>query len=242
MPGHDRKEKAYSKHFGRRGRRSPVDPYEARIANTVVAYDINAAIGLQNKAPAWPFGKESCDCHTRRPIQNRAQRPIHRTQAINYLLLAGLQHGRLVNFRTERLQYEFVSTTLNLEERRRFRVVADEWVEKNAASRRLRLKLIELLEDWGAFLDVNLYREGLVYFLGGANSVCKPVEILSGQKVIGTQNLNLLDLNAAFALTMKHRQATFMRDHLDRLLHHTSLKAIPWINLNHHLAEFITLR
>jgi hypothetical protein len=33
-----------------------------------------------------------------------------------------------------------------------------------------------------------------------------------------------------------------MRGHLERLLRHTSLRAVQWINLNHHLAEFVTLR
>jgi poly-beta-hydroxyalkanoate depolymerase len=52
----------------------------------------------------------------------------------------------------------------------------------------------------------------------------------------------MLGPNIAFALTMKQRKATLMRDHLERLLRHTSLQAIQWINLNHHLAEFATLR
>ena len=32
-----------------------------------------------------------------------------------------------------------------------------------------------------------------------------------------------------------------MRDHLGRLLYHTRLKAIQWINLNRHQAESATL-
>jgi hypothetical protein len=33
-----------------------------------------------------------------------------------------------------------------------------------------------------------------------------------------------------------------MRDHLTRLLEHTRLQAIQWINLNRHRVEFTTLR
>ena len=166
----------------------------------------------------------------------------HRAQALHYLLLAGLKHGCLVTFRTERLQHEFVSTTLTLEDRRRFRVVDNEWVEMNPASQELKVKTIELLKDWGAFLDANLYREALVHLLGGPSSVSKSVEIISGATPVGSQKLNMLGPNIAFALTMKQRKATLMRDHLERLLRHTSLQAIQWINLNHHLAEFATLR
>ena len=165
----------------------------------------------------------------------------HRGQSLNYLLLAGLKHGRLINLRTERVQHEFVSTTLTPEERRRFKVAASDWVEMNAESRQLKARMIELLEDWGAFLDVNLYREALVHFLGGSGSVCKAVEVFSGARRVGTQNLNLLHEDTAFALTTKQQGAGAMREHLERLLHHTPLKAIQWINLNRHRAEFTTL-
>ena len=43
----------------------------------------------------------------------------------------------------------------------RFQVAEDNWVEMNAESRQLKAKTVELIEDWGAFLDVNLYREAL---------------------------------------------------------------------------------
>jgi GxxExxY protein len=165
----------------------------------------------------------------------------HRGQALNYLLLAGLRHGRLVNLRTERVQHEFVSTTLTPEERRRIRVVDGEWVETNAASGQLKAKLVALLEDWGGFLDVNLYREALVHFLGGAGAVYRAVEVFSGSRRVGAQRLNLLDEDTGFALTMKAGGGGGMREHLGRLLEHTRLKAIQWINLNQHRAEFTTL-
>ncbi len=165
----------------------------------------------------------------------------HRGQALNYLLLAGLKHGRLINLRTERAQHEFVSTTLTPEERRRFSVEEGDWVELNVESRQLKARTIALLEDWGAFLDVNLYREALVHFLGGAASVCKAVEVFSGSRRVGAQNLNLLNEDTAFALTTKQEGAGAMRDHLGRLLEHTRLKAIQWVNLNRHRAEFTTL-
>src|SRR5258706_14804384 len=162
----------------------------------------------------------------------------HRGQSLNYPLLAGLKHGCLVNFRTERVQHEFVSTTLTPEERYRFRVEEGEWVEMNAESRQLKLKAIEILQDWGAFLDVNLYREALVYFQGGPLKVNQAVEVFSGPRRLGVQNLNLLNAHTAFAVTSKPRDTGVIRDHLDRLLHHTQLKTIQWINLNRHVIEF----
>jgi hypothetical protein len=134
-----------------------------------------------------------------------------------------------------------VSTTLTPEERRRFRVVESDWVEMNPESRELKAKALELIEDWGAFLDVNLYREALVHFLGGPGKVCQAVEVFSGTRRLGAQNLNLLTQETGFAFTTKSKGVGAMRDHLERLLHHTRLQAIQWINLNRHLAEFTTL-
>jgi len=76
----------------------------------------------------------------------------HRSQSLNYLLLTGLQHGRLVNFRSERVEYEFVSTTLTSEERRRFLVAEREWVEMNAESRNSRPKRLNFWRTGALFL------------------------------------------------------------------------------------------
>ena len=167
--------------------------------------------------------------------------PTHRGQSLNYLLLAGLKHGRLVNLRSERVEHEFVSTSLTAEERRKFRVLESDWLEPDKESAQLKSKTTDLLHDWGAFLDVNLYREALIHFLGGPARVCKAVEIFSGTRCVGTQTFNLLSEETAFAFTMKTQEVGAMRDHLTRLLYHTRLKSIQWINLNKHLVEFSTI-
>jgi GxxExxY protein len=167
--------------------------------------------------------------------------PAHRSQALNYLLLAGLKHGRLINLRTERVQHEFVSTTLTAEERRRFEVIEHDWSEADERSRLLKITMIDLLKDWGTFLEVGLYREALIHFMGGPSTVTQPVQIFSGSRSLGTQKLNLINDDIAFAVTAKPASAGAFRDHLNRLLHHTNLRAIQWINLNRHNIEFTTL-
>jgi GxxExxY protein len=167
--------------------------------------------------------------------------PAHRGQSLNYILMAGMRHARLVNFRTERVEHEFISTTLTPEERRRFTVEDRDWIEESDRSRFLKEKTIELLQDWGAFLDVNLYREGLVHFLGGAAAVTRPIEIFRGSRAVGTQRLNLVTDEEGFALTMLPGNSGAMREHLRRLLEHTGLRHIHWINLNRHRVEFATL-
>jgi GxxExxY protein len=167
--------------------------------------------------------------------------PLHRSQSLNYLLFAGLRHGKLVNFRTVRVQHEFVSTTLTPEERRRFTVNHGDWLECDEGSRLIKAKMLELLADWGAFLDVALYREGLVHFMGGAASVSKALPVYSGSRQIGTQMMNMISDKVGFALTCMQARSKALREHLERLLQHVPLKAIQWINLNRHQIEFRTL-
>lgn len=51
----------------------------------------------------------------------------HRGQALQYLLLAGLNHGKLINLRPPSVEHEFVSTKLTNEKRRQFRVREEQW-------------------------------------------------------------------------------------------------------------------
>ena len=167
--------------------------------------------------------------------------PSHRTQTLNYALLADIKHAKLVNFRPDRVEHEFVSTTLDQTARRQFRVEERNWSEVSLQCRWLREKLTALLADWGAFLEVSLYRDAIIYFLGGAVVACPPVEILDDDTVLGCQNFCLLTSETAFACTALTHAQDRMDKHLRRLLAHTRLKAVQWANFNHATLELTTL-
>ena len=167
--------------------------------------------------------------------------PAHRNQALSYLFLTSLNHGRLVNLRTERVQHEFVSTRLTHESRRQFTVADDRWRDLGKESTLLKTKLLDLLHDWGAFLDVALYREALLHFLGGRPAVCRPVRVFSGANCIGTQDMLLLTEHVAWAITAVPSPAAKMEEHQQRFLRHTQLRHLQWINLSHHRVELATL-
>jgi GxxExxY protein len=167
--------------------------------------------------------------------------PAHRAQALNYLLLAGMQHGTLVNLRTERVQHEFVSTQLTPERRRQFTVADTQWRDPGPESAFLKLQMLDLLHDWGAFLEVSLYRDALTFFLGGAAVVQKSVEVFSGARSLGNQTLHLLTPDTAFAVSAVTEEPEQFGMHLTRFLRHTRLRHLQWINLNHHSIEFQTL-
>lgn len=47
----------------------------------------------------------------------------HQKQTINYLLLTGLQHAKLINFRPQSVEYRFVTTQLTPEKRYNFKII-----------------------------------------------------------------------------------------------------------------------
>ncbi|MCA9120790.1 MAG: GxxExxY protein [Planctomycetaceae bacterium] len=166
----------------------------------------------------------------------------HRTQALNYLLLTGMQHGLLVNLRSNKVTKEFVSTTLDGSERRRLVVDDSNWRDVNAESERVKCHLLELLADWGGFLQLSLYREAIVHAFGGASTVLKRVPIYGDTAAVSTQEVCCLCTDTALALTaIKDNQAS-MRRHLQQFLDHTRLAHLQWINLHHHDITFRTLK
>ena len=167
--------------------------------------------------------------------------PAHRAQGLNYLFLAGMQHGRLVNLRPERVEHEFLSTQLTPHRRRQFTVVDSDWQGADAASAWLREKVIALLNDWGAFLEVSLYRDAITHFLGGPERVFLPVPVRSRDRLLGEQPVHLLAPDTAFAFTAITADGTSMADHQRRFLQHTPLRRIQWVNFNRHQIEFTTL-
>jgi GxxExxY protein len=166
---------------------------------------------------------------------------VHRLQGLNYMFLAGMKHSLLANLRPERVEHEFLSTTLTQDERRKFSFVDTDWREVNDESRVMREKLVQLLLDWGAFLDVYLYRDAIAHLLGGAEQTIGPVPVRSGERLIGNQIVHFLNAETAFAFTALPKNRGGMEDHQRRFLKHTPLKYIQWVNFNRHHVEFTTL-
>ena len=166
----------------------------------------------------------------------------HRAQGLNYLCLTGMQHARLVNLRAPRVEHEFLSTRLTFEKRRQFKVLELGWKSANPESDWLRGKIIELVADWGAFLEVILYRDAITHLLGGEARVIQAVPVYCGERFIGEQTVHTLTHDTAFALTALSRTPSRMEEHLLRFLRHTPLRCIQWINFNHHDIEFKTLQ
>ncbi|MBL8826098.1 MAG: GxxExxY protein [Planctomycetaceae bacterium] len=165
----------------------------------------------------------------------------HVAQTLNYLFLCGLHHGTLLNFRSTRVEHQFVSTSITPRDRHTYEIRKAHWRPLSAECNRLYTTVSRLLAEWGAYLDLVLYREGLVHFLGGSERIEREVAIYSRETAIGSQSMTLLTDEIAFSLTSATRDPHLVAEHQQRLLAHTRLRALHWINFNRQVITIQTI-
>lgn len=166
----------------------------------------------------------------------------HESQLLNYLFLSGLREGKLVNFSSPSVQHRFVSTNIEPETRYSFAIDDSEWAADIPSSEKLRVIVCELLSDWGAFLDINLYREAVFHFSGGEEQLLAPIDISVGERMVGHQKMHVLDEETALHISSTLRNIMPYRKQLHRVLSHTNLKQIQWINFCRNEIKLVTVR
>jgi GxxExxY protein len=164
----------------------------------------------------------------------------HRGQLLNYLFLTGLSHGKLVNFRPERVGHEFVNNPVTTADRRSFEIAAGDWEEVETQS--LKDRLIALLRDWGVGLELGLYEEAAAHICAHVENETD-VEIRRHSHLLDVQRMRLAAPGLAIRFTALPPDAHGnYAVHLKRFIDHTDLKAIQWINITRRLVQFITIR
>jgi len=164
-----------------------------------------------------------------------------RIQTLDYLFTTGTKHGKIINFRPASVEHEFVSTTLDHKARRSFRVHDSRWDRCSEDADELRNRMIDILHDWGAFLDTHIYEEAIIHFLGGEQKIVRRVDIGTGAQVLGSQKFSCLSETDCFLITAAKGDITRYESHLTRLLSHTPLRKLHWINLNRSTIQFASL-
>ena len=166
----------------------------------------------------------------------------HCNQLLNYLLLLGWRHGKLLNFRPPSLESRFISTTLNHAERMSLAFDDREWVETCPEDALLKGRLVDLLSDLGLFLDVSLYWEALLKLMEKDSFGLQDVEIHSSGRVLGFHRMCLLNHETAWHLSTVRDHFETYGTHLSRLVSHSNLRCLHWINLNHRQVMMKTLK
>ena len=157
--------------------------------------------------------------------------PRHRAQVMHYLMLTELAHAKLVNLRPESIEHEFVNCGLTRADRGAFATDTRAWNDRLPGARSFREILLELLRDWGAGLDTQLYTEALTHFLGGETRVWRPVPVRAEDHALGHQRMRLAAPGVAFVVTAFGAPEPGFERHLRRLLDHTELDAVLWADV-----------
>lgn len=155
----------------------------------------------------------------------------HRAQLISYLLMTGGRHGKLINFRPERVEHEFVNTTLTHADRIIFDVDDSAWDASVEQAPEIRRCVEAFLRDWGTGLDLQLYVDALTHFLGGEDRVVREIEVVSEGRCISHKKVQCAGADTAFKITALTDKLESFESHSYRFLQHTNLKHFLWINV-----------
>ena len=167
----------------------------------------------------------------------------HKSQLIHYLMLCGLAHGKLINFRTEAVEHEFVNTSLTRDERKEFSVESSAWIDRDDLHRRFRFWFEAALRDWGVGLDRHLYQQAAIHYFGGEQqSVCS-IPVLSNRRTVGIHRGYACGEDSLIEVTTLPRRALSKhKTQLQRLVNHLSVAAIQWLNISLRRLQFETVR
>lgn len=166
---------------------------------------------------------------------------IHKQQLINYLLLTEIKHGKLLNFGSSSVEYEFVSTTLTKHDRFNFSFDTSSFCELTDKCEILKNRCKDLLNEWGAFLGCDLYNKALIHFLGG-DKIIYPVDIFFNNKIVGKQNMLLLNKDTIFHLSALTKSVEGYEKNIRKLLKYSAIKNIQWVNFNKNKMKIKTIK
>lgn len=164
----------------------------------------------------------------------------HDAQALHYAMLADVNHAKLISFRTAKVQGRLRFNAMTSSQRRQLTWHETEWRPLSSECSTLYERLRHLLQDWGSYLETNLYEEALIHFLGGEAKVMRRVPVVRDGFELGSHALNSHAAGLCFIVTCLTEPAAH-RPHLRRLLTLTGMEAIQWFNLNRGVVECVTI-
>jgi GxxExxY protein len=165
----------------------------------------------------------------------------HTAQLLNYLFLLGIHRGKLINFRPPQVQGRIHATGLSAEKRHEFQFDTSRWQDLTPQCATLGTMMHDLLADWGAFLDFNLYEQALTHFLGGELRVVQRLPLRRQSIALGNQTFHVHAPGAAFQVSAVTDHVAATEEHLRRLLALTELRSLQWINLCQAEVGLVTL-
>jgi len=165
----------------------------------------------------------------------------HQSQLYNYMFLAGLKQGKLINMAGESVDGTRLLTPLDESERKRFSITCNSDEPRGEKATQFRELVADLLRDWGGYLSPHLYAEAIGALIGTGREPVR-IEMVVEDRTIGRVSLRLLDARTALEVSSVTTNPRAHERHLRRLLTHTHLETIEWVNLSHHDVHFRTIK
>ena len=156
----------------------------------------------------------------------------HKAQLTNSVFLTNANHGTLLNFGAENLEHHSISTSRNESSRKKITCTSMDWKILTPTCRIFHDALCRVLCDWGSGLDVAVYRDAVLHFLGRNETMARDVEMTPDQRPMGRRKMHLLTKDLAFAITDSGAPLTHLVERHRQLLQETKLKALQLANLN----------
>ena len=165
----------------------------------------------------------------------------HEAQLFTYLFLLETNRGKLLNFRPAKVEGLLRATGISHADRRRLQIDSAKWQDITSGCAKLRETMLELLADWGGYLEFEHYQDALIYFLGGESRVVQRLPLYRAGISLGTQRFLCHAPKVGFRLSGFTSGIDTAEAQLRRLLALTDLQAIQWINLNRSEIRMTTL-
>lgn len=154
----------------------------------------------------------------------------HQSQLIQYLMLTGLSHGKLINFGAERVEHRFVNCHETYDQRRQFQIEHVDW-HGDKPTERLEQTVVSLIRDWGTGLSRLLYHEAIVALLETTEQFEQYTDTHWRGEKTGRQPVDLIEPGVAIEITCKRNDLDHYESHLQRFLANTELRSILWVNI-----------
>ena len=166
---------------------------------------------------------------------------IHEAQILNYMMLLGVNRGKLINFRSEKVQGSLKFSPVSTNDRYQPEFDDTMWEPLSENCKALRQHLVSLVKDWGCYLDYHLYEQALIHHFGGESYATARYPMERNGIKLGSHLFNFHSLNTAFEVSGFSNPAS-QRTHLQKLLNCSPFEALQWINLHHRTIYFETLK
>jgi len=153
-----------------------------------------------------------------------------------------MERGKLVNFRGEAIEHEFVNASATHAERTAFTLDDGQWQATDGFGEDRKALVQDMLRDWGTGLARSLYEEAIIHFYGGPERVLSDTAVSLDNSAVAWQSVALCAERVALKLTTFDHVPVTYPSALTRFLGATTLEAIQWINISRDQLSFTTIR